>query len=337
MLPWGTIVKRFMGGLVGVLLVTVIILSRTEWGKQQIGEVVTGWFSGNAASVQAGAPTEPVQPGAAPAAQAGSQVDPSSTPAQVKPRREIPPLPTRRPQTGSKAPISGGGEFAVLLAVDRNTTKDSPARRLVYQSRVLYAHTDYLNSLFGLPKNINIIVKRCGFSNMYWDPRKEEIDICDEMIEDLGRVFADEPDDAVFRRRVMFATSFFMFHEVGHALVQEYGLQGFGKSEDIADQIAVLLLLGNDQAEAIATGADAFRGFAMQRPKDAPVAFWDEHSLDEQRYYNLVCWVYGSDPDRFASLVGDQMLPAARAARCPGEYAGLVAAFKKDFGPHVKR
>ena len=333
-----------MGGLVGVLLVSVIILSRTEWGKQQIGEVVTGWFSGHAASAQAGASTEPAQPAAAPAAQAaGTQGAPSPVPAQVKPRGELRPLPTRRPQSTGRDAARGGGEFKVLLALDRSAPGQpfsltmTPARKLVYQSRILYSHADYLNSLFQLPKNVNITVKRCGFSNMFWDPQSESITVCDEMIEDLGRVFADEKDDAVFRRRVMFATSYFMFHEVGHALVQEYGLKGFGKSEDIADQIAVLLLLGNDQAEAIATGADAFRGFAMHRPKDAPVAFWDEHSLNEQRYYNLVCWVYGSDPDRFASLVGDQMLPAERARGCRGEFADAVDAFNEKLGPHLKR
>jgi hypothetical protein len=322
-----------MGGLVGVLLVSLFILSRTEWGKTQIGETVTGWFSGHGAVAAASAPDSTMTPAAGPAGQSA----PAPAAAAPKSQRQIPPLPTRRPQPTAGTPARGGGEFAVLLALDRNAAQRSPARRLVYQSRVLYAHTDYLNSLFVLPKNINVIVKRCGFSNMYWDTQKEDITICDEMIEDLGRVFADEPDDAVFRRRVMFATSFFMFHEVGHALVQEYGLKGFGKSEDVADQIAVLLLLGNDQAEAIATGADAFMGFAAQRPKDAPVAFWDEHSLNEQRFYNLVCWVYGSNPDRFANLVGDHMLPAERAGRCPGEYADAIDAFNDKLGPHLKR
>ncbi len=76
---------------------------------------------------------------------------------------------------------------------------------------------------------------------------------------------------------------------------------------------------------------------AMTRPKNAPMAFWDEHSLEEQRFYNLVCWVYGSDPDRFANLVSDHVLPAQRAARCSEDFNGLVAAFNKDLGPHIRR
>ncbi len=324
--------KRFLGGLVGVLLVAVFILSRTEWGRQQIGGSVMDLFSGHRASAEAGAPAEPAaQPGAA----AGTAA-PAADPNQGKPRREIPPLPTRRPQTPPRAPSAGGGSFQVLVELNRKTGT-SPAGQLVYKSRVLYEHTDYLNSIFDLPKNIMIDVKRCGFSNMYWDPQKERITICDEMIEELGGVFKDEPDDAVFRRRVMFATSYFMFHEVGHALVQEYGLKGFGKQEDIADQIAFLLLLGNDEAETVASGADAFMGFANAQPNDAPRAFWDEHALNEQRYYNLVCWIYGSNPKQFAGLVSDNVLPAERAARCPGEVIDIIQAFNQQFGPHLKR
>jgi hypothetical protein len=90
-------------------------------------------------------------------------------------------------------------------------------------------------------------------------------------------------------------------------------------------------------SDLIAAGADAFMRFAQARPKDAPVAFWDEHSLNEQRYYNLVCMIYGSDPKRFANLVGDDMLPAERAGRCRGEFADAVDAFNETFGPHLKR
>lgn len=332
--------KRFLGGLVGVLLVSVFLLSRTEWGRQQIGGTVAGWFSGHEAA--ASAPAEPAAAGNAPVAEApatgGAQA--SSAP---KPQRQIPPLPTLRPKRqGDQAPLAGG-QFRLLVSLDRSAPgrpsgwSMTPARQLVYGSRVLYDYTDYLNSLFVLPKDISINVQRCGEVNMYWDPVKENIAVCDEMIEELGHLFADEQDRAAFRQRVLFATSYFMFHEVGHALIQEYGVKALGKQEDIADQIAVLLLLGNDQVETVGAGAAAFGRLAMARPKDVPVAFWDEHSLNEQRYYNLLCWVYGSNPDAFASLVSDNVLPAERAARCPGEYADAVDGFNANFGPHRRR
>ncbi len=38
-------------------------------------------------------------------------------------------------------------------------------------------------------------------------------------------------------------------------------------------------------------------------------AFADEHSLDAQRYFNLLCLVYGLDPDHNSGIVSKGMLP----------------------------
>jgi hypothetical protein len=31
-------------------------------------------------------------------------------------------------------------------------------------------------------------------------------------------------------------------------------------------------------------------------------AYWDSHSLEIQRFYNIVCLIYGSDPERFRDM-----------------------------------
>lgn len=46
----------------------------------------------------------------------------------------------------------------------------------------------------------------------------------------------------------------------------------------------------------------------------------DEHSLDEQCFYNTTCLAYGSDPTAFADLVTEGVIPKARAVRCPFEW-----------------
>ena len=65
--------------------------------------------------------------------------------------------------------------------------------------------------------------------------------------------------------------------------------------------------------------------------------FFEEHSLDAQRYYNVVCLVYGSSPERFASLVGDKQLPASRARRCPNEYSKISAAWQSLLDKHARQ
>ena len=63
--------------------------------------------------------------------------------------------------------------------------------------------------------------------------------------------------------------------------------------------------------------------------------FWDEHSLDEQRYFNIVCWVYGSAPEKYQSLLGREWgLPRERAERCAGEYDRMSRAWNAVLEPH---
>ena len=46
-------------------------------------------------------------------------------------------------------------------------------------------------------------------------------------------------------------------------------------------------------------------------------AYADEHALGEQRYFNLQCLIYGSDPARYLGIVTEGDLPEARAKGCP--------------------
>lgn len=49
-----------------------------------------------------------------------------------------------------------------------------------------------------------------------------------------------------------------------------------------------------------------------------------------------MCLVYGSNPQRLESLVGNDKLPAARARRCPNEYTKLAAAWHELLKDHER-
>ncbi len=306
--------KRIASILLGLVLAALFIASKTEWGRHQIGAL----FMGKTATATA------VQPigGGSPALRVT--------------------LPTKRLKRLNEPDVPGQGKFRLMLALDRDETggqlqlKSSPARDLVQQTKLLSAHTDYLSNLFVLQKDIPIIVKRCGFVNAFWDPQARNITICDELIETMGSMYADATSEEDFRRSVMFTTSYFMFHEVGHALVDTYDLATFGRQEDVADQIATLLLLGNERDDEVMAGAEAFVRMAAARGEGMHTPFWDEHALDEQRFFNLVCWVYGSNPEKYESLVRVGALPRPRAARCPGEFADIVKGFEQHLQPHTR-
>jgi hypothetical protein len=82
--------------------------------------------------------------------------------------------------------------------------------------------------------------------------------------------------------------------------------------------------------EAAINGALYFLLASRQSPQQlSELPFWDEHSLNEQRFYNIVTWVYGSAPRQFSHLVRNRVLPKARADRAPREYIRVLNAWQK--------
>ena len=66
------------------------------------------------------------------------------------------------------------------------------------------------------------------------------------------------------------------------------------------------------------------------------LAFWGEHSLDQQRYYDMLCLTYGSNTERNKHLVGEGRLPIDRAERCPAEYQRVDRAWGQLLVPYLK-
>jgi hypothetical protein len=63
--------------------------------------------------------------------------------------------------------------------------------------------------------------------------------------------------------------------------------------------------------------------------------FWDEHAFDGQRYYNILCLIYGSNTTKYAGFVESGNLPAARAGRCAEEYTKIRESFQTLIAPHL--
>jgi DNA-binding Xre family transcriptional regulator len=51
------------------------------------------------------------------------------------------------------------------------------------------------------------------------------------------------------------------------------------------------------------------------------LAFYDEHGLDWQRAYQIVCLMVGSDPDQFKQLADWVQMPEDRQGSCQGDYS----------------
>jgi hypothetical protein len=142
------------------------------------------------------------------------------------------------------------------------------------------------------------------------------------------------PEDAVI------GETFYVFaHEMGHATFDLFKVPLLGDAENAADHFAgyMMLQFGRDQARALVTGAAFTYNSYMQNPQVmAPLkAFSDIHGAPEQRYFNLLCLAYGTDPKLFADVVEKGLLPKSRAVNCHREYAQVAFGFREFMTPHL--
>jgi hypothetical protein len=140
------------------------------------------------------------------------------------------------------------------------------------------------------------------------------------------------------KRAVRFANQFVIAHEMGHALVDQLKLPITGKEEDAVDGFAAYLLTSDDRFGPLVplSAAMLFDAIKTDDGKLGDSDFADEHSLPQQRVYQFLCWIYGSDTKRFKGLVGKDMLPRQRAVRCASEYRQLRSSWDQLLAPHLK-
>ena len=236
--------------------------------------------------------------------------------------------------------LSGVG-FGAGFVVQRSEVKSAEYRALAKeldQSGLLADIAKELNSLVALKVTLGLRFAECGEPNAYYDSETRQVSVCYELIESYYETMAgaydteDELDDAVAG-----AFLFVFFHEIGHALVDVLDVPITGREEDAVDQLSAWVLLDGEEVDK--AGLDAAISFYAGDEAEQAVdqgSFADEHSLDQQRFYNMICWVYGSDPDGYAVLVDEGHLPAERAERCEGEYAQLDRSWTRLLKAHIK-
>jgi hypothetical protein len=193
--------------------------------------------------------------------------------------------------------------------------------------RILEATAKELNSLnLALPTDVPITLTECGEANAYYDPSRQSITLCYEWLAVAGRLFIKNdpkmtPEELV--QKIASVVIFTTLHESGHALADLLKLPITGREEDAVDELAAILLLEREHPSTQIVVLNATHLFALlasqQDYKNIP--FYDEHSLDGQRAYTFICFLYGKDPKTYQEFLRTGVLPPQRAARCPSEYS----------------
>ena len=196
-----------------------------------------------------------------------------------------------------------------------------------------------LNQRLILPFDMDVSFEDCGEPNAYYDPETHQITLCHQLIDTYYELFAKKVKDKTkLDNAVRAATAATFFHELGHGLVDAWKIPTTGREEDAVDQLSTLVLIeGTEDGEQMALeGAVTFKLYA-DLTKNEEKILWDEHSLDEQRFFDTICLVYGHDEEKYAYLVENGTLPDERAALCTEDYDKVSRSWHQLLAPFVKK
>lgn len=234
--------------------------------------------------------------------------------------------------------VQDRGNFQVVYDSTSNSNYVKIQNKLK-QTQFFEKKSNELNSKLKLPNNITVNITECDEINAFYDRNSNTIIICYEMYEYLTDLFSSMYDDEqTINGSIDGAMEFFFLHELGHALIDVYNIPITGMEEDAVDQLATIILLqkGNDGISAIAATAGFFGIHGMSVSNVNDLAFYDEHSLDLQRFYNILCFAYGSDVNEFGVLIDLNLLPKERAIQCPDEYSKISKSWNTLLAPYEK-
>ena len=214
----------------------------------------------------------------------------------------------------------------------------------------LETQISFLNEWFKLPYDVDIIIAVCGESNAFYVDR--QIVICYEFIYETDQRFADYFDrvygdswtDEELDSSLIGVIDHTFYHELGHAFIEIYELPATGPEESVVDQFGGYIILEFSEGQI---GQDAMRDTAIdfwlaaeENPDLTQTAFADTHALNQQRFYDLACWAYGSDPNYNQYMITEDWIPENRLAWCEWEYEVMIyawdillAPFFKDYSP----
>lgn len=238
-------------------------------------------------------------------------------------------------ESAAAAPSESPG-FKVTYNPSKNSVHEE-FRKIFQQNRVFEEVAEGLNKTVRLPAAVDINTVDCNTINAFYDPNTKRIIVCYELVSYFLGVFKPTAkNDTELGTAVMGALIFSFFHESGHGLIHILDLPAVGREEDAVDQLATLILIaaGDEGVSMALSGAHWFQ-LQSKGSNNDKLPFWDEHAFDGQRFYNIMCLIYGSNPRKYGSFVSEGVLPKDRAVRCPEEFAKIHKGWEKLLQPHL--
>jgi len=124
-------------------------------------------------------------------------------------------------------------------------------------------------------------------------------------------------------------------------MIIEMGIPVLGREEDAADALATIVAVKMSDAFSDRVVTNAARGWFLgdqrDRKEGIPTTYYDEHGMDLQRAYNIVCLMVGGQPEKFEGLANEVKLPAQRQASCQDDFSNASWSWDKVLAPHKRK
>lgn len=216
------------------------------------------------------------------------------------------------------------------------TTPDGEAMRILMQRDPLHANlASYINRTYRLPRQLPVLYQEHDKTNAWYSPFQNRIVLSYKLGSFLLRFFKSK-NVSHAERQTQATLDFILLHELGHALIHELDLPIVGREEDAADEFATLVGLdalsdqGTDQAIA---AAEWFRLMGNSEVSLHEMEFWDEHSLNSQRFYKILCFLYGSNPQGLHPIVSP-VVPYTRLQTAQQRFPQKVTRWRRLLAAH---
>lgn len=217
-----------------------------------------------------------------------------------------------------------GGSFLLIMDPPVKTSS-TRAWELLKRSGRMDAVVGVLQASFVLPKPLTIHFGD-GEGPVY-DPGRAEILLPYGFVGEVAGLLADSRTrSGDLDLDTLDVVEWALYHELAHAFVDLFNLPVLGREEDAADALATLLAieLVENGGQIALTAADLLARISGNPKVETNISFWNEHSMNRQRFSQVVCWVYGSDTRTFAALTASAGIPKDRAQKCPGTFAMMA-------------
>lgn len=248
--------------------------------------------------------------------------------------------------TKQRVKSNGVGKF--ILQYENSSNID--LRDGLIETRMFDSIVNELNSSgLVIRQNIPVIFKDCEQPNAFWDPDNQNMIMCYELISFGFQLFnkkANYSEQEAISKSLNNSV-FTFYHELGHALIDILDLSAVGQEEDTVDEFASVMLykkFNNESAAQILLDSSAF--YEILYKMGARGSGWDEHAPNDKRLFNLVCFVYGSNPNAYKQVFEEkfnllnhegtatQSDIDSRAYKCQQEYAQKVDSWNRLLLPH---